>query len=134
MGIGKAAFIIMVGNIVSRLLGLVREQIIAGYFGGWAATDAFTAAGRVPTTIYDLLVGGMISAALIPLFSQYSGDDEESGWRLFSAVLSVLALALCAVALVLAALSGPVITAIAGEYDRSTQEVAAHLLRLMVPA
>ncbi|TAK34137.1 MAG: murein biosynthesis integral membrane protein MurJ [Chloroflexota bacterium] len=134
MGIGKAAFIIMIGNIVSRLLGLVREQVIAGYFGGGANTDAFTAAGRVPMTIYDLLVGGMISAALIPVFSEYVGEDEEAGWRLFSAILSAMALVLCVVALVLGVLSGHVIAAIAGEYDRSTQGVAAQLLRLMVPA
>src|SRR3990170_553782 len=135
MGIGKAAFIIMVGNIVSRLLGLVREQVIAGYFGGGAATDAFTAAGRVPTTIYDLLVGGMISAALIPVFSEYaSGEQDESRWELFSAVLNTMTLVLCAVALVLAVVARPVIAAIATEYGDPTQELAADLLRLMVPA
>src|SRR5665647_3676488 len=51
--IAKAAGIIMLGNIISRLLGLVREQVIVALFGLKAATDVFTTASTVPTMAYD---------------------------------------------------------------------------------
>ena len=61
-----AMVVIALGNIVSRLLGLVREQVMAALFGATGATDAFVVASAVPQIVYDLLVGGAISAALVP--------------------------------------------------------------------
>jgi putative peptidoglycan lipid II flippase len=65
-----AAALIAIGNIASRVLGLARESVIAGLFGAGAAVDAFTAASTIPTTLYDLLINGAISAALVPVFSE----------------------------------------------------------------
>src|SRR5688572_5641620 len=58
-----AAAIIAVGNILSRVLGLVREQTIAATFGATAGTDAYVVARTVAITLYDLLVGSVITAA-----------------------------------------------------------------------
>src|SRR5712692_2709410 len=94
--IARAATIIMIGNIVSRLLGLVREQVIAVLFGASGATDAFVAASTVPTTIYDFLIGGAISAALIPIFSDYADDPAhaEDLSRITSTLLTLASLVL----------------------------------------
>ena len=56
----RAATIIMLGNVASRLLGLVREQVIAALFGASGMTDAFVAASTVPTivTAQGVLAGG----------------------------------------------------------------------------
>lgn len=62
----------MLGHVASRLLGLVREQTIAALFGTTAAASVFSAATRVPTMVYDLLIGGAITAALVPVFSEYA--------------------------------------------------------------
>ncbi|MDQ3700376.1 MAG: murein biosynthesis integral membrane protein MurJ [Chloroflexota bacterium] len=75
--IAVAAALIMLGNVVSRLLGLVRNQTIGALYGVSADADIFNAANRVPTMVYDLLIGGAISAALIPVFSEYAGRDER---------------------------------------------------------
>lgn len=91
MGIARAALIIMLGNVASRLLGVVREQVVAGLFGLTDAADAFSAASRVTTPVYDLLIGGMISAALIPVFSGYTKRESEPElWALVSIVLNLI--------------------------------------------
>ena len=56
-------FVLLLGNVLSRVLGLVREQTIAYLFGASAATDSFVAATQVPTMVYDLLLGGAVTAA-----------------------------------------------------------------------
>src|SRR3970282_2438161 len=96
MNIAGAAFVLMLGNLDSRLLGLVREQVIAGLFGASAITDAFTAASRVPLTLYDLLIGGIISAALVPVFAESALEDGVSFRRLVSSALNLALLAAAA--------------------------------------
>ena len=55
--IATSAALIMLGNVASRLLGLVREQTIAALFGTTATASIFSAVIRVPTVVYDLLIG-----------------------------------------------------------------------------
>src|SRR5262249_62402479 len=66
----SAAAIIALGNVLSRGLGLVREQVIAATFGATAGTDAYVLARTLPLILYDLLVGTVITAAFVPLFVQ----------------------------------------------------------------
>ena len=95
-----AMAVIALGNVVDRLLGLVREQVMAALFGATAATDAFVVASAVPQIVYDLLVGGAISAALVPIFVDSHGDEDRL-WRLLSTVLTLVALMLVVVAVML---------------------------------
>ncbi|MBI4302234.1 MAG: murein biosynthesis integral membrane protein MurJ [Chloroflexi bacterium] len=135
MGIARAAFIIMVGNVLSRLLGVVREQVIASLFGASAATDAFAAASRVPTTLYDLLIGGMIAAALVPVFSDYTKPKEEAElWRIASAVLNLGFLVLSLVVLLLILLAPRLMWVFAYGFDVETTDLAIHLVRWMLPS
>jgi putative peptidoglycan lipid II flippase len=75
-GIAQAASIIALGSIASRVLGLIREQLIAYLFGATDLVSAFGIAAKIPKMIYELLIGGMLSAALVPVFSQ---EAEEKG-------------------------------------------------------
>ena len=80
--LARSATILSLGNVASRVLGLVRETVIAGYFGATGAVSAFRLAARVPTMLYDLLVGGMLSAALVPVLSDYARPDRrEELWH-----------------------------------------------------
>ena len=71
-GIAGAAGIIALGNVVSRVLGLVRVTVIADLFGATGLVSAYQIAATVPTMIYDLLIGGMLCSALVPVFSEYA--------------------------------------------------------------
>src|SRR5919206_3431918 len=87
--IAVAALLIAVGNIASRVIGLARESVIAGYFERGDAVAAFIAASTIPTVIYDLLINGAISAALVPVFSEYAEGDERSFSHIGSTVINL---------------------------------------------
>ncbi len=88
---GIAALILAVSMVLSRVLGFMREAIIAHLHGASAATDAYYAAFTVPDLMNYFLAGGTLSITFIPLFSAHmSKDDEAGGWRLFSTVATTM--------------------------------------------
>lgn len=133
--IATAAMIIMVGNIASRLLGLVREQVIAALFGTTGYAAAFVAASAVPTALYDLLIGGALSAALIPVFSEIAereGDPALS--RLGSVILTLSATLLIPIIIVLALFTPQLVMIYAGNLPEADRELTGSLIRIMLPA
>jgi putative peptidoglycan lipid II flippase len=134
-GIAQAAGIIALGSIASRVLGLIREQIIAYLFGASGLVSAFGIAAMVPNMIYELLIGGMLSAALVPVFSQV---DERQGrpalWALFSRVASLVAVVLAAIVLLLEALAPQIAWLLGGGFEPELQAVLAKMIRLIAPA
>ncbi len=88
----KAAGIIGLAVMCSRLLGLLREQIFAALFGGGMAMDAFTAAFRIPNLLRDLFAEGALSMAFVTTFSKTiaRGGDEDA-WRLANKVATMTA-------------------------------------------
>ncbi|MCL5962394.1 MAG: murein biosynthesis integral membrane protein MurJ [Chloroflexi bacterium] len=132
--IATAATIIMLGNVGSRLLGLVREQVIAGLFGPTATTSAFVAASTVPTMVYDLLIGGAISAALIPVFSDYrkGDDDAELGSVAGGVLIWTFGVLVVAVAL-LELLAPQVVSILAGGLAPEAQSEALTMVRVVLP-
>ncbi|AFM42905.1 integral membrane protein MviN [Desulfosporosinus acidiphilus SJ4] len=91
----KAAGFLMAAQMASRLLGFLRETLIAGFFGQSRVTDAYNTAFILPDLLYWLLVGGVLSAAFIPVFSEYIAQgNEDEGWRVVSSVVNIIFLAL----------------------------------------
>ena len=134
-GIVRAAGIIALGNISSRVLGLVREQIIAYAFGASGLVSAFGIASKVPKMIYELLVGGMLSAALVPVFSQVAEQEGRPAlWALFSRVASLMAIVLAALVLVLEALAPQVAWLLGGGFEPELQAALARMIRIIAPA
>jgi putative peptidoglycan lipid II flippase len=130
-----AMAVIALGNIVSRLLGLVREQVMAALFGATAATDAFVVASAVPQIVYDLLVGGAISAALVPVFVDALGDgDDDRLWHLLSTVLTLVALVLVGVAVVLGLAAPLVVDLLASRLGDAARSAAIPMVRVMLIA
>jgi len=97
-GIAAAALLIGGGNIASRVLGLLRESAIAHQFPLGAVTSGFAIASLVPTQLYDLLVGGLLSAALIPVFSELAERDEQELGRVAGTIFTFATLVLLAAA------------------------------------
>ncbi|MFQ5577687.1 MAG: murein biosynthesis integral membrane protein MurJ, partial [Anaerolineae bacterium] len=131
-GLAKAATLIAAGNIASRLLGLARDTVIAGLFGATGAVSAYRTAEFVPRQFYDLLVGGMISSALVPVFSEYVDRDRRVLWRAAGLVLSLAVVALGG-AVALAELAAPQIAWLLGGTALDL-DLLARLLRLTIPA
>ncbi len=137
-GLARHASIIALGSTASRVLGLIREQVIAGLFGTGAHVDALTLAITIPVQIYELVTGGLVNSALVPVFSEYTPEARRAQlWRLASILLSVAAAAvsLFVGGLVLFAPQVVAVFAMLGQgKNLEAQAQAAQLLRITLPA
>lgn len=133
--VAQAAGVIALGNVASRVLGLLRETVKAWLFGATGSVSALEVAVRVPTLIYDLLVGGMINAALVPVFSDYTDPECRTElWHLISTLLTLAVVVLSACVLLGELMASQIVWLMAGGLDPSLQREAVGLLRLMLPA
>jgi putative peptidoglycan lipid II flippase len=100
----RAAGIVVIAFIVSRILGVARDFVISYYFGADSLeVNAYVIAARLPDTIFHIVAGGALGSAFIPTFSAYfAREDTAGGWRLFSAVINLVALVTAAIAVVAA--------------------------------
>jgi putative peptidoglycan lipid II flippase len=122
--------------MTSRILGVVREQVLAAYFGAGNAMDAYNVAFRIPNLVRDLFAEGAMSAAFVPNFTRkLTTDGKEAAWRLGNHVINAL-LVITAVLVVLGILfAEPLVTAFAGEYRAvpGKLELTVLLTRIMLP-
>ncbi len=133
--IAQAALIVSLGNASSRILGLVRETVISHLFGATGMVSAFRVASIVPTMIYDLLIGGMISAALVPVFSDYTAPEKRDELlSLASTLLILVAIVFSAIVVVLEIASPAVAWLLGGGFDEDLLAQTARLTRLIMPA
>ena len=87
--ITRSAGIVSIAVMASRLLGLVREKVIAYYFAAGVGGDAFYAAFRIPNLMRDLFGEGALSKAFVTTFTATELEDgEEAAWRLASRVFN----------------------------------------------
>ncbi len=134
-GLARAAGILGLGNVASRVIGLGRDTITSYFFGSTGALSAFIVASNVPTMIYDLLVGGMLSAALVPVFSTYTAQERRAELaRIASTVLTLIACAMGLAVLLLEVFAVPVASLLGDFEDPALQRVLADCLRLIAPA
>ena len=131
----RAATIVMAAIIVSRILGFVRERAIAEVFGRTAATDAFFAAFALPDLMYQLLVGGALSSAFIPVFTQYLAKDEEKeAWYVASIFLNATFLILLGI-MILGVIFAPLLAPLVGVgFTGEHRELLILLMRVTFPA
>ena len=73
-----AAFILAVSVLISRILGLARDRLLASRFGAGEELDIYFAAFRIPDFVYGILIVGGITAAFLPVFSEYFKEKENS--------------------------------------------------------
>jgi len=89
-GMARAAGMMFVATLISRLLGMARDTIIAAKFGATIETDAYIAAFKIPDTLYYLIAGGALSSTFVPVFSEYWHHGKvKSAWKTFSIVGTV---------------------------------------------
>lgn len=85
---------VSVATAFSRVLGLVREQVMAYYFGAGMATDAFVTAFRIPNLLRDMFAEGALSSAFVPVFKdKLVSQSEQAAFRLARIVVTALLLA-----------------------------------------
>ncbi|MEX1019767.1 MAG: murein biosynthesis integral membrane protein MurJ, partial [Litorilinea sp.] len=134
--LGRSAGVLALGNLASRVLGLVRELVISWIFGAGGQVSAFRVAALVPTLLYDFLIGGMLSAALVPVLSTYAANRREFV-PLVCALVTIFALVLTLLVVALEAFAAPLAGLLAAGFQTTNPEMldlTVRLLRWTAPA
>jgi len=129
--IAAAAVILGAASLVSRLLGLFRDRILAGQFGAGDELDIYYAAFRIPDLVYSLLVLGAISAGFIPVFVKYLQKDKSQSWHLANSVLNLMALSLIVICSLLIIFTPWLIKLVAPGFSPEKLSLTVQLTRLM---
>src|SRR3984885_3621239 len=130
----KAAGVIGLAVMCSRLLGLAREQICAALFGGGGAMVAFTAAFRIPNLLRDLFAEGALSTAFVTTFSKtIARDGDQAAWRLADKVATLAAITLGALCVAGIVFSPQLVSLLAPGFDPHKAALTVVLTRIMFP-
>jgi putative peptidoglycan lipid II flippase len=130
----RAAGVVGLAVLCSRVLGLAREQIFAALFGGGRVMDAFTIAFRIPNLLRDLFAEGALSTAFVTVFTRTATlQDGGAAWRLANKVATLTVVILSAIT-VLGIVSAPWLVALlAPGFDPAKAALTVTLTRIMWP-
>ncbi len=132
------ALLLALSALLSRFLGVYRDHLLAKTFGATSGSgifnlDVYYAAFRVPDLIYNLLVVGAVSAAFIPIFTQYKKqNDFKNAWEFASSVLHMILISIGVVSGLIYAFAPALAHVIAGGFTDDQIALTAHLMRIML--
>ena len=130
----RAAGIVGVAVMCSRLLGLAREQILAALFGAGMAMDAFKVAFRIPNLLRDLFAEGALSTAFVTVFSKKTTTgDDASAWALANKIATLATVVLSFVVLVGVLLAPSLVDVLAGGFAPEKAALTVLLTQIMFP-
>lgn len=132
--VGLAALILSVGILCSRLLGYVREAVIAYQAGAGTETDAYNAAFMLPDLMNHFLAGGTLSITFIPLFAGYIAKGEpEKAQRLFSLIATTMGALVVAACVVCFVFVVPISQLLFPGFDANQIALTAEMTRIVLP-
>jgi len=132
--IAEAAILLMMGILASRGLGVIRQVTFNAVFGTSVQASAYVAAFRMPDTLFNLVAGGTLIHAFVPIFVSYDKDrTEREIWRLASLVFNVMLVTLV-VLLVIAEFAAPFFVPrfLVPGFSPSEQALTTSLTRIML--
>ena len=134
--LARSAGVVGAATLASRLLGLVRDQVLAYLFGAGNAMDAFNVATRIPNLLRDLFAEGAMSAAFVPAFMRrLTHEGRVAAWRLGNQLLNALVVVTGAFVLAGMLFAEPLVRLLAGSYADvpGKLELTVFLTRLLLP-
>lgn len=133
--ISKRAGIFGFFTLISRILGLVRDSVVAYFFGTKAVADAFYVAFRIPNLLRRLLAEGSLTMAFIPVFTEYLKQSKEEGKKVADIVFTYLSILLTVVTICGILFAPYIVKLIAYGFSGSSDKLAltVYLTRIMFP-
>ncbi|MGI5827850.1 MAG: murein biosynthesis integral membrane protein MurJ [Patescibacteria group bacterium] len=131
----SAALVLMMAVLFSRILGLVRDRLLAGSFflnGNEWQLDVYFAAFRIPDMLFQLLVLGALSAAFIPVYSGYIQKNEKKSWQLVNGVITLACLGFVVLAGGIFIFTEPLSRLIAPNFGNAEIALMVTLTRIML--
>ena len=133
--IAGAALLLMAAYVLSRFMGLARDVAIGYQFGTGPEYEAYLAGIRIPDLIFQVMAGGAVASAFIPVFTRYiARDDEEDGWRLVSALFNLTLIVLVPIVVLLIMFVPYIMPLLTPEWQPQKQAMATTMARIMMVA
>lgn len=129
--ITSAAFLLVTTALISRILGLFRDRILAGKFGAGDELDIFFAAFRVPDLLYNIVIAGAISSAFIPVFISLYAKDKKEAWRAASNFLNIAVASLLVLGVLFVLGSSFLVRFVAPGFDEVNKAITIDITRIM---
>ncbi len=134
--VGIASIIMMTSVLLSRLIGVFREGVIAYIGGASGEVDAYLVAFTVPEILNHIVASGFLSVTFIPIFTGYlTRDKEDEGWRVFSLIITCFGSLLLVLMIISFIFAPDLIDIVArGRTDSEFKALAVKMTRIIIPA
>ena len=121
--------------LAAKVCGLLRDMLITASYGtGTSAAIAYETASKLPVTLFDLVIGGVVTAAFVPVFNELLvRDGREKALAFAQSYTRFILLVTTALAVVGVVFASPLITLMAPGLDEATHTLATHLTRILFP-
>jgi putative peptidoglycan lipid II flippase len=135
MSIIKSTIKMAIATFMSRVLGLVREQVMAAYFGASGITDAFLVAFRIPNLLRDLFAEGAFSSAFVPTFVEANQESKEESRELLWTLFWLLTITTGTICLLIGIFAPELIEIFAPSFTKDPEKfhITVVLTRIMAP-
>lgn len=131
--IARATLVIAAINLISRLLGFIREMVIARQFGATGAVDAYLVAYTIPSVLMSVLALAL-ATVVVPVFTEYqSKGKRKEAWQLFNIVTNLTAVVFIVIAVIGIFQAPLLVKIIAPKLKGEAAMLAPQLTRLMMP-
>ena len=124
-----------IATFMSRILGLIREQVMAAYFGASGITDAFLVAFRIPNLLRDLFAEGAFSSAFVPTFVEANQESKEESRELLWTLFWLLTITTGTICLLIGIFAPELIEIFAPSFTKDPEKfhITVVLTRIMAP-
>ncbi len=130
----KTAGFMAIATLLAKMCGLLRESLIAAYFSTGYEGTAYLTATQLPMTLFDIVIGGVISASFIPIFNDILEKRDKKSAMDFANRFILMILFICILIAVLGIIfANPLISFMAPDFDAQTHNLAALLSSVMFP-
>lgn len=131
--LGTASLMVLL-TLLAKLLGMLRDILLANNFGTSMPAVAYEAASRLPITLFDFALGGVVTAAFIPIFNELLvKDGKTAAFDFANRYFNLILLITTAMTLLGVLFSEPLVSFLAPQINAQTKELAAALSRIMFP-
>ncbi len=133
--LGRAALVVSAGILASRILGFLREVVLAGILGAGIETDLYRAAFTIPDYLFFLMAGGYLTITFVPILSRHLADgDEDATNRSFTSVVRVVAVLMVGVTAAALVLARPLTESVFPDIPSGRIPELVALVRIVLPA
>ncbi len=130
----RTAIFMVAAVLASKILGMLRDVLVAGAYGTTGPAVAYETASRLPILVFDLVIGGVVAASFIPIFNEILvKDGQPAAFDYANRYINLLVVLTAVLSLCGVLLSSPLVELLAPELAAETHSLAVLLNRIMFP-